>query len=1060
MVLVKVQVEEHKGQGVSRVRSLLPDLLALAALAALVAVFFAPILFLPDRWMPEGGGDLSGFMYPYIRYATETLRTLHVPLWNPYLYSGAPFLADIQSSVFYPATLLLALLPIQVTYRELELVSVFHFWWAGAAMYITLRGWYRPALIRAAALFGAAAFALSDVFFTHFGNLNLIAGASWLPLVLLGVRLGGVGGVLLGAAALALSALAGHTQPLVMILLAIIVYGAVALGGWLIRRIRQSKSNDASHNLKPALFALIGIPLLGLGMAALVLLPAFELTQLTRRAGLTYAEAAAFSLPVQALIGIVAPHLHGRGPAGFWGSWPRVEVGYLGVFPLLLAAVGLTRSRRAVFWAALTILAIALALGPATPLHGLFYQWVPGMAQLRAPARLMLLADFGLAGLAALGLDTLVQRPRPWLGWLAVGAAAVLATALLFAYSHLAAVGKPTAAQLVVARNALWAGLALLGIDAVVILLGVYGKLRGTLLVALILGLLAVDLVGQGIGVDVGRSDPTANYDHPAAVDFLNQDASLYRLEVRGESWSAWAPNLSLAERLYDVAGIYNPLEVADYQLYWEGLTDRATPLYDFLNAKYIVAPKDFALPWDKFTPVFDGDPSVNIYLNTRALPRAQVVYRSRVIPDSAAAFAALRAPGFDPSQETILSAGDTLNSAPNGETNLSIAEYEPQSIVVDVTTTADAYVVFSEVAYPGWTATVDDKPAPIERANFAFRAVRVPSGEHRVAMRFEPTSWRLGLLISGLSAAAYAGLAIFTYRIRQRWPQRHREHRANRIIQFFLCVLCASVAVSFFPLSGLHCHRPDFRRAVTSWVCRETLARPPVVPTDLNAQRPRPCVLSDLRLDARDDALAGRPIRRCIATAEGRPVELPDETAIRRDKVDEDVEVGRGGLERLPLQRHADAASRLRHARLDLCSNQAHVLTKGYGRHRVDRRRVSRVEVIDEQGGRAVGVGDVGAAQGPSLAEGLAVLRLPAFHDVARVALWGQHNAVAWVEGARRVGAVDQANHRLVPHAGRDVGRPLGHLGGDSIAPVEGRAAIDIVDLGRAGVAPKKVPA
>ncbi|MFN8472376.1 MAG: YfhO family protein [Anaerolineae bacterium] len=765
----KARVEEPEKRHGGRVRARLPDLLALAALAALVVIFFAPILFLPDRWMPAGGGDLSGFMYPYIRYATETLRTLHVPLWNPYLYSGAPFLADIQSSVFYPATLLLALLPIQVTYRELELLSVFHFWWAGAAMYITLRAWYRPALARPAALFGAAAFALSDVFFTHFGNLNLIASASWLPLVLLGVRIGGPGGILLGAGALALSALAGHTQPPVMILLAVGVYGLLAIIDWLARRLRPGSAvADTGASLSRTLLAVIAIPVLGLGMAAVVLLPAFELTQLTRRVGLSYAEAAAFSLPVQALIDIVAPHLHGRGPAGFWASWPRVEVGYLGVFPLLLAVVGLTRRRGAVFWVVLTALALLLALGPATPLHGLFYQWVPGMAQLRAPARLMLLADFGIAGLAALGFDTLLRRPRPALGWAAAAVAGVLAVALLIAYTQLGAAGKPNAAQASLARTALWAGLALLAVDAAVILLGAYRRLSNAALIAVVLGLLAVDLVGQGIGVDVGREDPTANYDHPAAVDFLNRDPSLYRIEVRGESWGAWAPNLSLMERLYDVAGIYNPLEVADYQLFWEGLTDRATPLYDFLNAKYIVAPKDFALPWDKFTPVFDGDPSVNVYLNTRALPRAQVIYRSRVIPDPAAAFAALRAPGFDPSSETILAAGDALNSAPTSETNLSFVEYEPQSIVVDVTAASDAYVVFSEVAYPGWTATVDGQPAPIERANFAFRAVRVPAGEHRVALSFDPPSWRLGLLMTVLSLVAYAALAIVFYRQRR----------------------------------------------------------------------------------------------------------------------------------------------------------------------------------------------------------------------------------------------------------------------------------------------------
>ena len=72
---------------------------------------------------------------------------------------------------------------------------------------------------------------------------------------------------------------------------------------------------------------------------------------------------------------------------------------------------------------------------------------------------------------------------------------------------------------------------------------------------------------------------------------------------------------------------------------------------------------------------------------------------------------------------------------------------------------------MFGEVAYPGWTATVDGRPAAIERANFAFRAVRVPPGAHRVALRFEPAAWRLGLLITLLSLAAYVALAIGAYR-------------------------------------------------------------------------------------------------------------------------------------------------------------------------------------------------------------------------------------------------------------------------------------------------------
>lgn len=535
--------------------------------------------------------------------------------------------------------------------------------------------------------------------------------------------------------------------------------------------------------LRPSLsplLATLAIPALGLGLAALTLLPAYELTGLTRRAALSYTDASLYSLPPAGLIGLVAPHLHGRSPAGFWANWPRVEVGYLGVLPLVLATIGLTAGRRALFWGLLALLGLLLALGPATPVHKLFYDWVPGMSQLRAPARLILLLDFGLAGLAALGLDRLLTlsgfaharalRLQAWLSKprataaLGILVALALGVWLWASWQGLGAVGRPNAAQLATAQRAVWGGVVWLSLSGLLVAGAALGRLRGRVVAGAALIILAADLVVQGYGVDVGTTDPTANYDHPAALAFLAGDTSLYRVEVRGESWGAWAPNLSLIAGLHDVSGIYNPLQVADYQLYWEGLTDRATPLYDFLNAKYLVGPKDFALPWGKFTPVFDGDPSVNIYLNTQARPRAQVVYRSRVLLDSRAQFDALRAADFDPSQMVILAHGVALDGAPTGESEVNILDYAPERIVVAVTVGADAYLVLSEVYYPGWTATVDGRPAPIERANFAFRAVPLTAGGHQVELRFDPASWRIGLGISLVALLAWLGLALLVY--------------------------------------------------------------------------------------------------------------------------------------------------------------------------------------------------------------------------------------------------------------------------------------------------------
>ncbi|MEW5961673.1 MAG: hypothetical protein AB1801_28480, partial [Chloroflexota bacterium] len=79
---------------------------AAGGLALATVGFFWQILLTPNAWMPAGGGDLAPFLYPNYRFAAEQLRQGTIPLWNPHLYSGVPFAADIQAGLFYPINLL------------------------------------------------------------------------------------------------------------------------------------------------------------------------------------------------------------------------------------------------------------------------------------------------------------------------------------------------------------------------------------------------------------------------------------------------------------------------------------------------------------------------------------------------------------------------------------------------------------------------------------------------------------------------------------------------------------------------------------------------------------------------------------------------------------------------------------------------------------------------------------------------------------------------------------------------------------------------------------------
>ena len=151
------------------------DLLCATLLAGMVTAFFWPTIS-GAVYQPANGGDLVSFLFPVYRFAARTLSLGRLPLWNPHLYGGAPFIGDIQAGFLYPPNLLLFLLNPTFNYRWMQLLSIGHLWWAGLGVYALARtlGCSRPA-----ALLAGLAFGLCDILFIHLGNLNLIAVLSW-----------------------------------------------------------------------------------------------------------------------------------------------------------------------------------------------------------------------------------------------------------------------------------------------------------------------------------------------------------------------------------------------------------------------------------------------------------------------------------------------------------------------------------------------------------------------------------------------------------------------------------------------------------------------------------------------------------------------------------------------------------------------------------------------------------------------------------------------------------------------------------------------------------------
>jgi hypothetical protein len=176
---------------------------------------------------------------------------------------------------------------------------------------------------------------------------------------------------------------------------------------------------------------------------------------------------------------------------------------------------------------------------------------------------------------------------------------------------------------------------------------------------------------------------------------------------------------------------------------------------------------------WLERVTELDG---LEVYKNKRVLPRAFLVGRARVVTDMAERFDAMRDPAFDPRKEVLLDAPlETMpDAAPDDVGQASMARYSSTRVVIDVHAAEDCLLVLCDQYYPGWRATVDGRPTPVNPAYHAFRCVYVPAGDHRVEFFYFPASFRAGLAMS--TATLLAMLVIGGVRVRALRSNRRRS--------------------------------------------------------------------------------------------------------------------------------------------------------------------------------------------------------------------------------------------------------------------------------------------
>ena len=744
----------------ARLRRWATSLWPAGLLALLCLAFYIDALSVSPGQL-VGGNDLANMFLHWLQFAVSSLKQGRLPLWNPYLFSGTPFVANPQPALFYPPTWLALIMPAN---RALAAIIVLHVWLAGVGMV----GWLRSeGVSRAGALFGGIIFAFSGYFMVRVrsGHLGVISTGAWLPVILWAYRevakrrswkLAIVGGLPVG-----LSILAGHTASFIYVALALAAYAALyAWRGW-----------RAARTAPAALWPLAWLGIMGVvggAVAGVQLLPMAELVALSTRQDSSYGFASAYSWSPGYLLTLLIPNFFGEPVrTGYWGDGIYDEIiFYVGVLPLILALLGLRlRHRLTHFLAALGLVGLLLAMGPYTALHPLVYRFVPLFRVMRAPARAGFLFTLAAAALAGLALSELmaasperrVKLLKPLSRQVVVvvvcGALALSAAGFL-AYAW----GRESNE----AAGRLWHVANRVAFFLVMFLLaaGWVAAWRGDVRRRVALGALAIALALLDLwsfGREIVQVVDVPENAYWRVVDQAVSDQSTGR--VLPWALPEFDQNGGMPLGIRSVFG-YDPLVLQRYQEFITSQPDPRARTYDLLSAEYLVltTSNEWTEGPDAPQLILDQD-GVRVYHRPNALPRAWVTSQIEVL-DSKAILARIHESTFDPRTTALVETAVSC-AVDSAEVSSVQAWQDGENRVSAQVAGGGGLLIFSEVDYPGWQAAIDGDPAPIIRADYLFRAVCVPAGAHEVVLTYDPPLLKIGLVVTVGALLLVVGAAV-----------------------------------------------------------------------------------------------------------------------------------------------------------------------------------------------------------------------------------------------------------------------------------------------------------
>lgn len=680
--------------------------------------------------------DQAETFYPWQVFMSRAARSGQVPLWNPYSFAGAPFLANGQNGALYPPRVGLSLVAPPERVHDLLVAS--HMFLGGLTMFLLLAYF---ATSYPAALIGGLAWMVNSFMLVWLALEHFVVIEAWLPLAVLlidiAVRRRSWPASLALALVLALLFLGAN------FLFAELTFLIVALYGLSVfvreQRARRRARGPDPRALVRDVLQLAAPWLLAGCLVAVVLVPTLELAASSGRSSLSYELIREFRLPPSALLNIFRPP-------------PDHDIYdallFLGTPTALLALIGCFRRHPVanfMRWQALLVLLFVLG----TPIAWLAYNVLPGFDSFKPLGRAAFAFAFPAAILAAFGFDVLADRLRRLAPSRARGKA-ILAVAL----------PALVAAAIVVQMRGLAAGWM---VHQPADRQALYPE---------------TPLVAQ-----LRREADTLVL--PAELAFAGSASMVFPLRS-ALGYESLLP--SRTENLWRVVEGIDPDELDRKPLVYAyrptaSLASLRADLLARLGVTHVVTPPDPASGPEPLLAAglrlaYSAEDG-RIYQVPDAMPPAYLVPSCETAETPEAALGRVLAPAFDPRRAVVLEAdylqGAGLSCSEAGSPDrhagsAAVVGRDLNSLSVDVEAAGRSWLVVGEMWDRGWKATVDGDSAAVLPGNYAFRAVAVPAGSHVVSLRYEPPGYAVGKLVSlGTLAMTLGLLALVLVRGRAR---------------------------------------------------------------------------------------------------------------------------------------------------------------------------------------------------------------------------------------------------------------------------------------------------